>query len=158
MVREIKFRAWSFINKDMKEVNYIDFGNRIAETKKDKLGCWDSFKVKDKELVLMQFIGLKDKNGKEIYEGDILRNYDYNEKWDDGAIGDVDWDKECGGFRFNWKILLAKSGERDFRKPIGTICSTSAYNSDKREEEEFEVIGNIYENPKLLENKDETNK
>ena len=150
MNREIKFRCWNKNKKCMMKVMGIDLAKPIfiygIDYKKDR--------VYFKDLELMQFTGLKDKNSIEIFEGDIIRTYGYNDKWDDGAIGDVDWDEECGGFRFNWKILLAKSGEKDFRKPISTICSSSAYNSDEREGR-IEVIGNIYENPELLEVKDE---
>jgi uncharacterized phage protein (TIGR01671 family) len=137
-MREIKFRAWDTEVKTM----YSD------------LKYLPPFKCNENEeiWVMMQFTGLKDKVGKEIYEGDIIRTYEYNDSWDDGAIGDVTWDNERAQFRFNWKILLVKSGEKDFRDPISTICSSSAYNSD-RSEGEIEVIGNIYENPEILENK-----
>ena len=137
-MREIKFRAWNIVHN---LIYYKEEGQSNASFFNN---CPESI------YKLMQFTGLKDKNGKEIYEGDVLRVYDYNDTWNDGAIGDVDWDEECGGFRFNWKILLAKSGEKDFRKPISTICSSAGYNSNERENI-IEVIGNIYENPELLE-------
>ena len=95
-----------------------------------------------------QYTGLKDKNGVEIFEGDIIRTLEYNEIWDDGAIGDVIWRE--AQFRFNWKILLAKSGKKDFRNPISTICSSCAYNSNEREGG-IEVVGNIHEHSHLLE-------
>jgi len=74
---------------------------------------------------LMQYTGLKDKNGKEIYEGDL-----FNYMCDDGCI-----EKNCevvfndGAFRTRWGCL------------IKDIIDW-----------EFEVIGNIYENPELLNN------
>ena len=120
----------------------------------DKYGngfCFDDFN-NCPYVIWVQYTGLHDKNGEEICEGDILRAYKYNEKWNDGAIGDVTWDEKRAQFRFNWKILLAKSGEKNFRNPISTICSSSAYSSTNREGE-IEIIGDIYTTPKLLEDK-----
>ena len=133
-MREIKFRIY---DKEIKKMQYSD------------TLLYSFFRMYSaEEEGLMQYTGLKDKNGKEIYEGDIIRTYNYNDKWDDGAIGDVNFEE--AGFRFNWKILLAKSGEKDSKTPVSTICSSKAYESEKRETG-VEVIGNIYENPELME-------
>ena len=72
---------------------------------------------------VIQFTGLKDKNGKEIYEGDIVKG----EKW--GRIYEVRYDDEYGGFH--------PFVECDFE-------ATSYYDHP------LEVIGNIYENSELL--------
>lgn len=71
--REIKFRVWDVGNKEMLEVQELDFestfyGGRIA-IRPDQYN--DYFDTED--MILMQYTGLKDKNGKEIYEGDIIR-------------------------------------------------------------------------------------
>lgn len=73
MNREIKFRIWDVENKEMLEVQELDFestfyGGRIA-VRPDKYN--DYFDTED--MILMQYTGLHDKNGKEIYEGDIIR-------------------------------------------------------------------------------------
>ena len=78
------------------------------------------------DCVLLEYTGLKDKNGKEIYEGDVMQN-------EDGVGRSVaEWD-HCG---FNRRWI-----------PIG-VTSPLSLNT-----EQWEVIGNIYENPELL-NKD----
>jgi uncharacterized phage protein (TIGR01671 family) len=83
-----------------------------------------------------QYVGLKDKNKKEIYEGDIVRNHrnlDYKElivcRWQE-ALDDGRWTIEKPGFRF----------ER-----INGV-GTTIWVANKH----FEVIGNIYEHPHLL--------
>ena len=73
MNREIKFRIWDIENKEMLEVQELDFeptfyGGRIA-IRPDQYN--DYFDTED--MILMQYTGLHDKNGKEIYEGDIIR-------------------------------------------------------------------------------------
>ena len=73
MDREIKFRVWDVENKEMLEVQKLDFeptfyGGRIA-IRPDQYS--DYFDPED--MILMQYTGLHDKNGKEIYEGDNIR-------------------------------------------------------------------------------------
>ena len=75
-----------------------------------------------------QCTGLKDKNGKLIYEGDILLSLATK-----SHIGVVCWDKEKAYFKINGKGIAYNA--------LQTFCSKNA----------FEVIGNIYENPELLE-------
>ncbi|RZK79784.1 MAG: hypothetical protein EOO85_02720 [Pedobacter sp.] len=72
---------------------------------------------------LMQFTGLKDKNGKEIYEGDILLHK--------GAKGVVVFNSELSMFMVSFKLL------------VSTYSFDSIHGS-------VEVIGNIHENPELL--------
>lgn len=115
MSREIKFRVYSTFH-DKKELMYL---NKF--TSKDLKSC-DNWKV-------MQYTGLKDKNGKEIYEGDVVRIWadpkDYNGYKGHNYIGVVEWDEFILGF-----ILSDGHGLKDF--------------------EFIEIVGNIYENPELL--------
>jgi len=119
-MREIKFRAWDTINKkwlkDWKEVRWID-------------GIVDI----NSHLRLMQYTGLKDKHGIEIYEGDIVSLDDNWDElgWNAGDVREIYFG--YGGFR-----LKAKRNP----KAKGNWLEEGDY---------LEVIGNIYQDPKLLE-------
>ena len=65
MMREIKFRAWSETRREMREVSIVSFGPPITAY------SHDNWMAMGDNLVLTQFTGLRDKDGKEIYEGDI---------------------------------------------------------------------------------------
>ena len=124
MSRTIKFRAWNktcgwmlYSNDDY----FVRFDGQILE----KAGrSYDTPNIEvecvKEDIVLMQFTGLLDKNGKEIYEGDVLGVYD--RRWE------VVWD----GFGFKCK------SDQHF---------TSHLNEN---DSKLEVIGNIYENPELV--------
>ncbi|MFL8969327.1 YopX family protein [Helcococcus kunzii] len=119
-----KFRAWHKSTELMDEVIIIDFYNeKIGILYADPVIQGESVKIYSfDEVVLMQSTGLKDKNGEEIFEGDIL-------KGDDGEFfyNSVVFDKE--------KAIFMRSDSIELWENV----------------EELEVIGNIYENPELLE-------
>lgn len=128
MKRKIKFRAWDKKTKSMiKEVYEIGLGNR---NNPEKWLVGDDRQTDNFEL--MQYTGLKDKNGKEIYEGDILRCY-----FDKNQIADWLY------LHFSDKVL-----EQGFFDEIVEIPEIYT----KSFPENIEVLGNIYENPELLEN------
>ncbi len=120
-MREIKFRAWDKKRKEMGIVEEFDFNKGVSvRSEKTKKG-WYVY-LESGNIELMQFTSLKDKNGKEIYEGDILDvdMFGYTIK------SEVEW---CpGGF---WGIEHS-----DSKRTIPVRKS--------------EIIGNIYENPELL--------
>lgn len=125
-----KFRAW--LKKEQKMDNEIDHISWLE----DELYCIGdgiTYMVLAEDLVLMQSTGLKDKNGKEIFEGDVV---DYK-----GRKAIIKWHGSYASFIYRFlDELQERVSEWD---PLFLAC----YN--------FEVIGNIYENPELLEVKSE---
>ena len=113
-MREIKFRVWHPFHGMMKPQD-------IFQMTSFKYDNGDGSKTLEKyyepDVTFLQYTGLKDKNGKEIYEGDIVRSDVYETR------GEVKWSYE------HWS-------------PFEYFMSLV--------EEDFEVIGNIYENPELL--------
>ena len=117
--REIKFRAW---NKDNSDPMFNPFESGLR---------FETF-VNAPSIELMQYTGLKDKNGVEIFEGDIT-NYG-TVKW----FNHLTWDgagSDHPGFYFIQKRYGMRELELDYHLGF---------------DEEIEVIGNIYENPELL--------
>ena len=114
-MREKKFRAW--YNGQMIPVGSLSFFmDGEIQVNDELVGC-----------KLMQYTGLKDKNGKEIYEGDIVRLFEHT-NFD--CFAEVIWNEANAKF-----------------------SKTNSPTSDIFGGDEIEVIGNIYENPELLEEK-----
>jgi len=119
--REIKFRAWDKRDKvmycgvekgiDFDDRSHYEFKNFLGYQKKEDYHEWE----------LMQYTGLKNKNGKEIYEGDIVSLY-----------------KESFIVKFNEGEFVGDNS--DFTE--GILSASELKDS--------EVIGNIYENKELL--------
>ncbi len=132
MTREIKFRGWSKPENKMVQVLEIRFWKEEVMTiliKEDT----SSEKVRGKnDVEIMQFTGLKDKNGKEIYAGDIVHHRFYNEYFE------VICNEKNASFS-------AKYIPGNGRYSGGIIDKIFAIDF-----EEYEVIGNIYQNPELL--------
>jgi uncharacterized phage protein (TIGR01671 family) len=118
-MREIKFRAWDKTNKMWRQP-----GNAF-EISVISGAVQQNYRDTSADVELMQYTGLKDKNGVEIYEGDILKLND--------MVFTFEWvEKYSLGFYCGWKI-----------KHI------SGYNGSPSMED-CEVIGNIHQNPELL--------
>ena len=126
-MKEIKFRAW---DEKEKEFNFLNLREAIAND--DAYSLCASFancSIGECSCDLQQFTGLKDKNGKEIYEGDIvfLENGEYS--WQ----GIIQWNAD--ETKFEAKELHV--GEE--------FCFGNDFSN-----EEVEITGNIYENPELM--------
>lgn len=125
-----KFRVWDKNTNDMVDVKTIDL------EKDGSIGCivdYSNINLDASECILMQSTGLKDKNGVEIFEGDIVsvRNHPFQKT--ESSVGieiDGDYKVSWNEYDLTWcagNLLLARI------KPYVT------------------VIGNIHENPELLE-------
>jgi uncharacterized phage protein (TIGR01671 family) len=135
MNREIKFRAW---DKDEKQMMYpsilgIGFENFAWRHGRDYLHNCQDWGNEDGFIydpILMQYTGLKDKNGKEIYEGDLVKVQDpYNGNWSTDCATVIFSNDYVGG----WVI---SNGKQNLN--LGT------------RQKYLEVVGNIFENPELL--------
>lgn len=127
-MREIKFRAWNKLANKM-------YSHKVLEdvlvnlTKNDFIA--GIFLPLNSNNKLMQYTGLKDKNGTEIYEGDIVKIEDY---FGGDLIGNIIYDEITAGYVFN------KGNEISYFQMTLDLENYVYY-----------VIGNIYENPELLE-------
>lgn len=123
-----KFRAW--LKKEQKMDNYIDHISWLE----DELYCIGdgiTYMVSAEDLVLMQSTGLFDRNGKEIFEGDIL---DYR-----GRKALVRWHGSYASFIY--RFVDEPHKQKAEWKPLYLAYM------------KCEIIGNIYENPEFLEDK-----
>ena len=141
MNREIKFRAWDSENKKMLHIGkftiYHEKDNGLHSGKENKQGDWYN-------LPLMQFTGLKDYDGKEIFEGDIIsftavRDSTQKKKFE------IYFDKDCG----SWYCkngselcnILVEQNNDDWKRAQNWTIKDNQY---------IRVIGNIYQHSELL--------
>jgi uncharacterized phage protein (TIGR01671 family) len=117
MARVIKFRCWNAAAKTMHEWDEMMELNKIH-----------LLDVQNASYPVMQFTGLKDKNGKEIYEGDSLR--EHHDDGESNYAGVVSWIAE--GDWLGWCIMD--------NIPSPELLRVENQNT-------YEVIGNIYESP-----------
>lgn len=141
-MREIKFRACDTKNKHVWMISErlhlqlqgnswkivdIDFGSQR----------WSSWN--DPHIILSQYTGLKDKNGKEIYEGDVLIDSQYKSS----CKYVVKWDEDnC--------CYVGKSNQGDKYGAFTLKMSVDCGYDKKKFNSYIKIIGNMYENPEIL--------
>lgn len=128
-MREIKFRCWDKENKEMLEVQELDYADSYdGQPMVRTTMCNDYFDIED--MILMQYTGLHDKKGVEIYESDTLED------------GDMKWIVKWNFHRMGFSLYPIEENGAFDEMPVNVENKIP-----------FEVIGNIYENPELLEDK-----
>ena len=132
-----KFRAWDNKKNDWFDDNcgvlfielngYINFGwnGEIMDDYTDR-------------IILMQYTGLKDVNNVEIFEGDIVKRTYLDGMFGRTHIGEVDYDKEYARYVISKPQKYTEPKTEDIRNTLSDRIT-------------YEVIGNIYTNPELLE-------
>lgn len=128
-----KFRAWDKETKTMLDVSLVDFKKSALVGEHWEFGETNFINFDD--VNLMQSTGLKDKNGKEIFEGDIVTD------------GDV-----ASDIKYHQTLGFHMIGKYGFSVPFGQGVDVEYFEEFADHVSKiFEVIGNIYENPELLE-------
>lgn len=135
MSREIKFRAWDKETEQYFKVLAIDFESKIVSCRCFKWKYGPSNPINLDDLALEQFTGLKDKNGKDIYEGDILA-------WHSNIYRKHDW---VGLVLYRGAGFAVQESDKSYSSPEWLDCAC------RKDANIIEVIGNIHENPELLE-------
>ena len=121
-MREIKFRAWDKENEKMMKVSSLHLENKEISVKEN--GTFRLFRMQD----LMQFTGVKDKNGKEIYENDLISCNKYK-----NIV--VFFENGC------FKVKYSKNDTTNVTYTLDTFL----------EKYKCKISGNVYENKNLLE-------
>lgn len=142
MLREILFRA--FYKGDIEKNEPLIFTQKEIDNElyfvmeKD-----EEFRYKffipfiDNDWILEQWTGLKDKNGKKIFEGDIVK-YNWDNAW-------------CKNNEFHTEIRLVEYSQYGFNPFIEDYTCDDDYYSNRIDFDSIEVIGNKFDNPELLE-------
>jgi uncharacterized phage protein (TIGR01671 family) len=136
-MREIKFRAWS---KEFGMSPATKLLNMLQVVAKK-----ESHDYPDEYLTLMQYTGLEDKNGKEIYEGDIIRKVP--EDWPSKSESDP---RTLEQYLHDMSRVYVVEYQRD-RFLLALPHTSYQDRISGGQHGSIEVIGNIYENPELLE-------
>jgi uncharacterized phage protein (TIGR01671 family) len=126
-MREIKFRAYDTVSEQLLPVEAIDFRQDCILLNEGDNSLSDTFEM----FELMQYTGLKDKNGVDIYEGDNTRRWlKIRNKWEEVQPGVIKWIQCVSAFK-----CVDKDGLLH--------CFDNGHL--------YEVVGNIHDNPDLLE-------
>ena len=126
-MKKFKMKAWLKKEKKMVAIIGIDFNYEYIRYTEDDNLFNENYKTAEfKNIELLQFTGLKDNGGQELYEADVIK---FNDGIDD-IYGLISYDDEDGTYRVSYENITEHLSER---------------------EGDFEIIGNIFENPDLHE-------
>ena len=126
-MKEFKMKAWLKKEKKMVAIIGIDFNYEyIRYTEDDNLFNENYKTAESKNIELLQFTGLKDNGGQELYEADVIK---FNDGIDD-IYGLISYDDEDGTYRVSYENITEHLSDL---------------------EGDFEIVGNIFENPDLHE-------
>ncbi|MDB1104858.1 YopX family protein [Lentilactobacillus parabuchneri] len=142
-----KFRAWDETQHKMLQVDCIEFIDgkaywvEASPADGTVQGGNDGSIGDNSQLKLEQYTGLKDANGKDIYEGDILA-------WHSNIYRKQDW---VGLVLYRGAGFAVQESDKSYSSPEWLDCAC------RKDANIIEVIGNIHENPELLEEENERN-
>ena len=134
-MREFKIRIFDKKNKKILEVDTLFINEAMFKpVGGDEYSVWNY----DTEYysIPMQYTELKDKNGVEIYEGDIIKD-------SSNRLMTVEWDRRVGTSRFIFRVINTIGHIK-----VGRFINTHEWIMP--DDNDIEVVGNIYENPELL--------
>lgn len=136
MNRQIKFKVWDVIGKRMipfEEVMSTGVDISTPDGRNYQMPLFSvAFVDGEHKVIALQYVGIKDKNGKEIYENDIIRLID-------GSIGIVKYDEQLAAYIFVGKL-------KSQRENIDWESTSLSYTRPR----ESEIIGNTFETPNLV--------
>lgn len=126
-MKELKIKAWLKKEKKMVSIIGIDFNYEYIRYTEDGNLFNENYKTAEfKNIELLQFTGLKDNGGQELYEADVIK---FNDGIDD-IYGLISYDDEDGTYRVSYENITEHLSDL---------------------EGDFEIVGNIFENPDLHE-------
>lgn len=126
-MKEFKMKAWLKKENKMVAIIGIDLNYQYIRYTDDGNLFKDDYKIAEfKDIELLQFTGTKDKSGQELYEADVIL---FNDGIDD-IYGLISYDDDEGTYRVSYENITEHLSER---------------------EGDFEIVGNIFENPQLHE-------
>ena len=126
-MKEFKMKAWLKKENKMVAIIGIDLNYQYIRYTDDGNLFKDDYKIAEfKDIELLQFSGAKDKAGQKLYEADVIK---FNDGIDD-IYGLISYDDDEGTYRVSYENITEHLSER---------------------EGDFEIVGNIFENPQLHE-------